>query len=526
MRLITAAEMKVIDRQATRRYGLPEIVLMENAGLRVVEAVSERYGAPAGLAVLVICGKGNNGGDGLVAARHLANAGARVRVYLVADPAALAKSTAINYKIFRECGGSVAVIPDDADWRDRLAGDLELADVVIDALLGTGISGFVQGVQADVIEAVNAAGRPVVAVDLPSGVNADTGAVCGVATRAELTVTFGAPKPGLILHPGAELAGELIIADISLPADLLAPIPGGLELLTIDEAADLLPRRAPTAHKGDAGRLAVIAGSRGFTGAAALAAQAAVRTGAGLVTVLAPAAAQAVLAVKLTEAMTVAAPETAAGQLAEQAAPDVLHLAARANAVAIGPGLGTGGGVETALRLLLSQTGAPLVIDADGLNVLAEAAEGTTALLAAALRPIVLTPHPGEMARLTGLTIGQVEADRIGVARRLAGEAKCTVVLKGAPTVVAAADGRAWLNSTGNPGMASGGMGDALTGAIAALIAQGLAPLDAALAGVLLHGLAADIAAEQIGAIGFTAGDVVERLPQARQRALAAATGE
>jgi NAD(P)H-hydrate epimerase len=257
-----------------------------------------------------------------------------------------------------------------------------------------------------------------------------------------------------------------------------------------------------------------------------LAAQAAVRTGAGLVTVLAPAAAQAVLAVKLTEAMTVAAPETAAGQLAEQAAPDVLHLAARASAVAIGPGLGTGGGVETALRLLLSQTGAPLVIDADGLNVLAEAAEGTTALLAAALRPIVLTPHPGEMARLTGLTIGQVEADRIGVARRLAGEAKCTVVLKGAPTVVAAADGRAWLNSTGNPGMASGGMGDALTGAIAALIAQGLAPLDAALAGVLLHGLAADIAAEQIGAIGFTAGDVVERLPQARQRALAAATGE
>lgn len=541
MRLVTAAEMRAIDEEAQRRYGLPEAVLMENAGLRVVEAIGERFGPPTCLNAVVICGKGNNGGDGFVAARHLMNAGARVRVWLAGDPAAMAGAARLNYSVFKRFGGNIELIPvalqaDDEtkrrrrrtaraadDWPVRLANDLARADVIVDALLGTGVRGAVAGAMAEVIAAVNESGRPVVAVDIPSGVDADTGAVCGAAVKADLTVTFGAPKPGLLLHPGAALTGELVIGDISLPAALMAPTPGCLELLTAEDVAALLPQRAPTAHKGDAGRLLIIAGSRGLTGAATIAAQAAVRAGAGLVTVLTPAASQPVLAAKLTEAMTAAGPETEGGQLAADAAEDALRLAARADAVAIGPGLGVGDGVRALIRRMLSTEGAPLVLDADALNVLAGEPGGAAAALSGARRQVVLTPHPGEMARLVGREVAAIETNRITIARELAGAGRCCVVLKGAPTVIAGADGTAWLNPTGNPGMASGGMGDALTGAIAALIAQGLAPAEAARAGVFLHGLAGDIAAEEIGDIGFAAGDVATRLPAARRRALAAA---
>jgi len=538
VRVVTAAEMRVIDQEAQRRYGLPEVVLMENAGLRVVEAISDRFGPLPRLRVVVVCGKGSNGGDGFVAARHLMVAGARVRVWLAGDPADMAGAAKANCDIFMRFGGKIDSIPTAtpadgegvrgraaraaSDWPARLADDLAQADVIIDALLGTGAHGAVAGALGEAIAAINASGRPVVAVDLPSGVNADTGAVLGAAVKADLTVTFGAPKPGLLLHPGAALTGELVIADISLPAVLLASAPGGLELLTAEEVAALLPRRAPTAHKGDAGRLLIIAGSRGLTGAAALAAEAAVRAGAGLVTVLTPTSAQPILAAKLTEAMTAAGPETAGGQLAADAVEDALRLAARADAVAVGPGLGVGDGVRALLRCLVATEGVPLVLDADALNVLAGEPGGAAAVVAGARRQVVLTPHPGELARLVGSEVAAVAADRIAAARELAGAGRCCVVLKGAPTVIAAADGTAWLNPTGNPGMASGGMGDALTGAIAALIAQGLTPVEAARAGVFLHGLAGDIAAEEIGDIGLAAGDVAARLPAARRRALAA----
>lgn len=321
------------------------------------------------------------------------------------------------------------------------------------------------------------------------------------------------------------MAGELVIADISLPGELLASLPGGCELMTGDEVSDLLPRREPTAHKGDAGRLAIVAGSRGFAGAAALVAEAGIRAGAGLVTVFTPASVQDVLAVKLTEAMTTGLAETPAGQLSPAAADSLTELLVNADAVAVGPGLGAAPGVLAAVKRLLASGGAPLVLDADALNALAAEPGGAAVALAATNRAVVLTPHPGEMARLAGLTVAAVEADRIAVARDLARTARCCVVLKGAPTVIAAADGSVWLNSTGNAGMASGGMGDALTGVIAALMAQGLSPLVAARAGVFLHGLAGDIAAEEIGAIGYAAGDIIARLPEARRRTLAAADG-
>lgn len=519
MRLVTAAEMRAIDEEAQRRFGLPEVVLMENAGRCVVEALSDRFGPLSGLKVAVVCGKGNNGGDGFVAARQLINAGARVQVWLVGDPGDLRGAAKANCDIFMRFGGRIEPIP---PARPSLAVDLAQSDVIIDALLGTGARGPLGDPLGEVIAAINAAGRPVVSVDLPSGVDADTGAVLGAAVRADLTVTLGAPKPGLLLHPGASFRGELVVADISLPTALLAPVPGGLEMLAAKAVAALLPRRAPTAHKGDAGRLLIIAGSRGLIGAAALAAVGAVRAGAGLVTVLTPASAQPILATKLTEAMTAPAAENADGQLVAEAVEDALRLAARADVVAVGPGLGVGDGVRALLRRLAATEGAPLVLDADALNVIAGEQGGAAAVVSEARRQVVLTPHPGELARLVGTTVAAIEADRIAAARGLARVGRCCVVLKGAPTVIAGPDGSAWLNTTGNPGMASGGMGDLLTGVIAALIGQGLSPIEAARAGVFLHGLAADMAADEVGDVGLTASDVAARLPAARRRVLAA----
>jgi len=523
VRLVTAEEMREIDRTAIKTYNIPGLLLMENAGRAVCEAVGDLLGTLKGKAVFVLAGKGNNGGDGFVAARHLLNRGAHVRVMLATEPDEVTGDARVNLDIWLRLGQKIYFLGDRNALQVLQLGLMQ-ADAVVDALYGTGFRGAIRDRLARVVETVNQSGRPVVAVDIPSGVEADTGKVHGPAIRAARTVTFGLPKLGLILEPGASYAGEVTVADISLPRVLLD---GGRRfLLTRELVASWLPARAPQAHKGNFGHVLIVGGSRGMVGAACMAATAALRVGAGLVTVAVPRSLQDVAATKITEAMTLGLPETAEGYLSRNARDEIMRFLKRATVLALGPGLGTHPETVALVGEILPEVRVPCVVDADGLNALAAAMHGETRRESAAgpdaiplpapvEAPLILTPHPGEMARLLGTTTGEVQDDRLGVAERGARAWNCVLVLKGARTIVAAPDGTTYVNPTGNPGMATGGSGDVLTGAVAGLLAQGLEPARAAAAAVYLHGRAGDLAAEAKGQPGLIAGDILERLPEA-----------
>jgi NAD(P)H-hydrate epimerase len=382
----------------------------------------------------------------------------------------------------------------------------------VDALLGTGLSAPVTGAYRDAIEAMNESGRPVISVDLPSGIHADTGAVLGAAVRADLTVTFGLPKLGLYSGPGLDRAGRIEVVDIGIPAAFVDAIASRVTLLTPAIVRRLIPDRRPSSHKGTYGHAGIIAGSVGKTGAAAMAAKSALRVGAGLVTVATPASVNDTLEAKLLEAMTVPMPETKERTLARAALEELLSFISARTAAAIGPGLTTHQETVELLHALVPRLEKPSVLDADALNALA----GRISLLDACKVPPILTPHPGEMARLLdNATAQSVNADRVGVALTFAQARRVVLVLKGARTVVANPDGRAAICPTGNPGMATAGTGDVLTGMIVGLLAQGLGPWDAACAGAYLHGLAGDLASLRFGAAGMTAGDVIEQIPYA-----------
>lgn len=511
MKLVTVAQMREMDRATIEDYGLPGLVLMENAGRAVAEAVAQLLPESGGR-VLVLAGKGNNGGDGFVAGRHLAGQGREVTVMLFCAAEDLTGDAATNCHYARKIGLTVIEQPDEA----AVAGALKLADVVVDAMLGTGVRGEVTGRLREIIELVAHCAAPVVAVDLPSGLDGDTGAVLGAAVPADVTVTFGYAKTGLVQYPGKAYCGKLRVADIGLPP-VLGEFPAvNTQLTEARDCALFLPRRRPEAHKGDAGRVLVVAGSPGLTGAAVLAGNGAARAGAGLVTVGVPQPLQPVVAAKLTEVMTVGLPATAEHALGPEAVSEVLEWADRVDAVALGPGLSQQPGVAPLVQTLVRQLPVPLVVDADALNALA----GHTDALRHRSGATVVTPHPGELSRLLGLSVAQIQADRLGAARSAAVQLDCVVVLKGAATVVADPSEQAWINSTGNPGMASGGMGDVLTGVIAALLAGGANALEAAVAGVYLHGMAGDLAAADLGPRGLLAGDLLERLPAAFARVL------
>lgn len=509
MKIATAAEMRGIDKAAIEYFGIPGLVLMENAGAALARQVASILTDAANKKVCVFAGKGNNGGDGFVAARHLASLGAKVKVFLVFDEDDMAGDAQVNLNIIKKMGIDVLPLAGDRDW-DMARVAATFADCIIDAMLGTGFSGAIQGNMARAVELVNSAGKPVVAADIPSGVHADTGQVGTVAVRADYTVTFGLPKPGLLLYPGAEYTGRLVVADITIPAALLAADTIRQNAITARKAKQLLPRRHPAAHKGTNGHVAIVAGSEAYTGAAALAATGALRAGAGLVTLGVAASLLSLMQMKLTEIMTRPLPEIVGGAIGMKAVPYIEELTARCDVLAIGPGLGRAEETMAAVREVVRNCDKPLVIDADGLNALV----GHTDILRDTAALAVLTPHPGEMGRLFGLTPAQVNQDRIGVARQAAHSWGAIVVLKGAPTVVAFPDGEVYVNTSGNAGMATGGTGDVLTGVIAALIAQGLSSHDAAVAGVYLHGLAGDIAA-RAGQVGMAAGDVARALPAA-----------
>lgn len=519
MKLVTAKEMKALDVQAQNDYAMPGILLMDNAAQAVAEAVHEALTALEGERVVIFCGGGNNGGDGLGAARWLQSYGVSVRAFVVgAALDAVQGDAALELAMFTKAGGRVEALSTEDDWvLAELAASK--ADVLVDALLGTGFHGELEGDVLRACELLNKSEKYILAVDVPTGVNADNGAVSENAVRADHTVTMALVKTGLLLYPGREYCGDIELADISMPVKLVEEYQSDKYRLTDEIVRELLPLRKANAHKGDAGRVVICAGSPGYTGAAALASDAAVKAGAGLVSLYTPLSSRDVLAIKLTEVMVHGLLERMPGILGGGAASDVASSAEAADVLAIGPGLGTSESTQEAVRTILQKITTPVVIDADALTALA----GHTEILATMQAQKVLTPHPGEMARLTGLEIAEIEADRINVAKKYAEEWQAIVVLKGAPTVIGCPNGTVYVNSTGNSSLATGGSGDVLTGIIAGLAAQEISLQEAAICGVYLHGLAAELTGIDIG---LAAGELSAQLPQAREQVLYGAEAE
>jgi NAD(P)H-hydrate epimerase len=512
MNIVTAEEMRRLDDATIVNYGIPVTILMEQAGMGVVREMERRFGDLAGRSVVVLAGKGHNGGDGLVAARHLIQRGAHVRVFLTVPADASRGESQLQTVIYRNIGGRL-LDPSSYD-RTVFGAALDQADLVIDALVGTGLSAPITGLAAELIADVNASGKPVTAVDIPSGISADTGEALGAAVRAKLTVAFALPKRGHFLPPGSDHTGELRVVDIGIPQRAIDQTALPLSLFTETDAAACVPARPREGHKGTFGHVLVVAGSLGKSGAAMLTARAALRTGAGLTTLACPESVLRAGEDKPAEIMTLPLPETPEHTLAASALDALLVTAKQATVVAIGPGLSTHPETQSVIRELIARLSIPMVIDADGLNALADHLDPFKRPHA----PTILTPHPGEMGRLTKLGSREVQRRRIDLAAEFAKAHQVVLALKSARTVVASPDGRVTLNPTGNAGMATAGTGDVLTGVIAALVAQGLAPADAARLGVYLHGAAGDMVARERGERGMLAGDLLDRLPAALGR--------
>jgi len=533
-RIVTAADMAAFDRITIDERGVPSLTLMEHAGRETARAIlswwktagaaRKRTGAAVsgaragGLAqrvtpgrVLVFCGRGNNGGDGFVVARHLKAAGFAVRVLVAAEEDALSSDARVTYDGCERARLPVTFLPAARAWGagseawDAVTGSAFL----VDALLGTGSKGAPRGAIAAAIELAAGSGKPVVAVDLPSGVDASTGHVEIPAIRADLTVTFAFRKVGLALEPGREHAGQIQVVDIGIPPDVVESRKPTVVTADAAWAHSRLPRRAPDAHKGSTGRVLVVGGSIGLMGAVAMAGESVLRAGAGYAVAGVPRSCVDVLETRVTEVVKRGYPETETRSLARDALDGLLEEGMRADAVAIGPGLSRNPETSELVRDLLSQIEAPIVLDADGLN----AFEGQR--LRRSRGPLIVTPHYGEAARLGGVSIPDIARDPIGWARKFAEQSGAIVCLKCVPMITVVPGEPAVLNATGNPGMATAGAGDILTGTIAGLLAQGMDPGEAAAVGCFVHGLAGDIAARRHGRRGMIAGDIRDALPAA-----------
>lgn len=502
--------MREADRRTIEEIGIPSIVLMENAGRQVVSALEAFADDLSSRHVAVVCGRGSNGGDGFVVARTLHQRDVSVAVYVIGPVAEVQGDARVNLGILGRLGVPVVEVADAQDWELHGTG-ATTADLVVDALVGTGLRAPLSGLHQTVVEDLNAAACPVVSIDMPSGLSADRADVVGPVVDAALTVTIGAPKLPLVLPPAEAVAGDVVIADIGIPSEVLESLEGPeVFLLTRDRMRALITPRPVDAHKGDFGRVTIVAGSRGTTGAAVLAAQGALRSGAGLLTVATPVGAQGIVAAAAPDWMTLGLPEEADGSCGAAALAQV--LAAGADVIAAGPGLGRGTGVQALVRGLVERATQPLVLDADALNVFAG---DTAALLGRDGRPVIITPHPGEMARLLGCSVDDVQADRLGLAREFAQGHQLYVVLKGYRTLVVSPEGRAWINPTGTPGMAAGGSGDVLTGMLAAWLAQLLDAEAACQLAVYLHGAAGELADADDGEVSMTASDLAAHIGDA-----------
>ncbi len=515
MYLVTADEMREMDRRTITEFGLPGRILMENAGRGAADILLDRFSSLDRLNVGIVAGRGNNGGDGYVIARYLAHKGIPVTVYVLAAEDQIHGDAADNLRLLRPLGIPVHEVTSESAFSQHRT-PMGQHTVWVDAMLGTGLSAPVRGRFRTAIEFLNRSESPILAVDIPSGLNTDTGQPWGSCICADTTVTFAFPKSGHLLYPGADFTGRLEIIDIGIPPHIVESVAPRQYRISSETIRNCWEPRPSDAHKGTTGHVLILAGSPGKTGAAAMTAMSAMRSGAGLVTLGIPRSLNPVLETQVLEAMTYPLPESPEALLDETAFDAVIALLADKKCIVMGPGLGTHPGTKALLHRLLIECRCPAVIDADGLNGLS----GHTDILKQVETPVILTPHPGEMARLTGLDMKQIQSDRIGSARAFAETHHVHVVLKGAGTVVAHPDGRVSVNTTGNPGMASGGMGDVLTGLIAGLLTQGLTPEAATHGGVYLHGMAADALAATRGPVGFLAGEVMNAIPGEIRRLL------
>jgi ADP-dependent NAD(P)H-hydrate dehydratase / NAD(P)H-hydrate epimerase len=511
MIVVTAAEMRRLDALTIQRYGTPGHVLMERAGRGATAVLLTEFPHVRRRRVVIIAGKGNNGGDGFVIGRLLRKHQVRAEVVLLGKQQDVKGDAARMLAALRRARVAVAEVATSNDVAG-LAERFEGAALLVDAVFGTGLNAPVDGRHADVLHLMNSCGVPIFAVDIPSGLDADRGTPLGVAIQAEATATFGFAKIGQVVYPGVEHVGTLAVVDIGIPPEAVAAVQPSTRLLEEAEVARLVPVRAAEAHKGTCGHVLVIAGSRGHTGAALLAAHGACCAGAGLTTLAGPASLNTILCSGVPEAMTaLLADKDGLVQFDES---QIRALLEGKTAVIVGPGIGVHEDAQRLVRFLLAEIALPMVVDADALSCLARDLD----VLRTAPAQALLTPHPGEMARLLNAATASVQADRVATARQFAQAYNCVMVLKGARSVIAAPDGSAWINPTGNPGMASGGMGDALSGILGGLLAQGVPPADAACLGVYLHGAVADHIAAARGPIGFLASDVIAGVPTGMAR--------
>ncbi|MGA7161692.1 MAG: NAD(P)H-hydrate dehydratase [Bacteroidota bacterium] len=506
--LVTAQHMKELDDLAVRRYGIPSLLLMENAGRSVVEEIERRFGATAGKAILVISGKGKNGGDGIVAARYAIDRGADTTILFLGDEADLRDDVKTNYDILKKTADPNLTILHTFNKKDL---SRKKFDFIIDAIFGTSFRGEVKGNFKNVIEWINLQhDSKIIAVDIPSGLDASSGECSSTVVKACLTVTMVLPKVGLYLGKGREYAGSVAVSDIQIPDRLLEEKKSAVSLVEENDVCNGLPVRSIAAHKQSVGRIFVLAGSKGLTGAALLCSQSAMKAGAGAVVLGIPSAVFPAVSRRTLEVMPFELPSTPDGSLASSGLKDIEQKMKWADVMLIGPGLSQNAETQKIVQKIISTSRKTLVIDADGLNALAKE---ISILRRRKCKSVVLTPHLGEFSRLVALPAGEIEKNKLDIARSFARKNDVILVLKGAPTIIAVPDGDVFVNPTGNAGMATAGSGDVLAGVIAALIGQHSTPAQAAINGVYVHGRAGDLARDDIGEMGMIASDIMSHIP-------------
>jgi len=509
MKVVSGQEIKEIDRRAMDSYGISGLILMENAGLKIFQKIKEIYPDLKSKRVVILSGAGNNGGDSFVVARHLHNYGTKVKVLLLTSPNKFREEAKINWEIINKMGLDITIIEDSKD--ELLEKYLREAHLLVDGILGTGLRGPAKGLAAEVITLVNQLQKEVVAIDIPSGLEADLTIIKGPCIKANFTITLGLPKIGLLFYPGADYAGKILVEDIGIPRELLESESLKLNILEEEIVKRLLPPRPVYGHKGTFGKVLLLAGSKGMTGAAYLASSAAIRSGAGLVYLGIPESLNPVMEMKLTEVITIPLKETVVQSLGDEAAEEIITSLPSYSVLGIGPGLSRHPETQRLVRRIIEKSTLPLVVDADALYALRE----DTDLLKKTNSPVIITPHPGELANLLNKDIKYILENQMEVAREVAHQFGIVVVLKGARTIIVEEKGEGYINISDNSGMATAGSGDVLTGIICGLIAQGTNPFSAAIIGVYIHSVAGNIARRLKGERGMIASDILDQVPQA-----------
>lgn len=509
MYLVNSAEMKEIDRLTMEKYSIPAMILMENAGINVVDALTGELGGVFLKTVNIFCGGGNNGGDGFVIARHLKTEGASVRIFFCGEYDSLSPESKVNFDAAKNYGVEIRNLKSANDikkYENYILG----CDVVVDALIGTGLKQELVGFMAQLITYINMMGKYTVSVDLPSGVDADTGDIKGVGIYAALTVTFGLPKTGMAIYPGLEYTGKLIVADNNYPTELLS-MPRKSVLITKELVMPMMPYRHQNANKGHFGPILIIGGSPGMTGAVVLAAKAALKSGAGLVTAAVSQSLAASVKARTDEVIVVGLKENKDGFISEDAYGHLMELSSQAKVVVIGPGMGRDKGTQSLIKKLIKDIKKPMVIDADALNAM----ENDKTCLKNMDKDVILTPHLGEMSRLTGIKIEDIIKDKIGVLRSFVNEFKISVILKDGRSMLADSENNIYINTTGNSGMATPGSGDVLSGIIVAFMGHSMASAQAGIVANYTHGLAGDMLLSDMSGEGITAEDIINSVPKA-----------